>query len=84
MGTTKHVAGSRKHDAGIDILRMLWVKDDTDWGTKAVLQEHRKQIKPFSWDYKQRKIKLLGNVIRAAEEDPMRKVIFEQGTIEDR
>ena len=60
----------------VEALRMLWVKDDTSWNTAEVFGEHRKKLRPFSEDYKYRKIKLLGHVIRAGDTDPMRKVTF--------
>ena len=84
----EHIDSPREHrDTTVDdleALRMLWIKDDACWDTTEVLGEHRKQLKPFSTEYKQRKIELLGHVIRAGEEDPMRKVTFQAGTIKDR
>ena len=67
----------------VEALRMLWIKDDTSWNTSEVFGEHRKKLRPFSEDYKNRKIKLLGHVIRADNEDPMRKVTFLPNTIEE-
>ena len=68
----------------IEALTTLWTKDDTSWDTTEVLGEHRKKLKPLSTDYKHRKTKLLGHVIRAGEEDPMRKVTFVPGTVTER
>ena len=60
------------HD--IEALRMLWVKADTSWDTAAVFGEHKKKLRAFSEDYKYRRSKLLGHIIRADNSDPMRKV----------
>ena len=65
----------------IEALKLLWIKDDTSWNTAEVLGEHRKKLRPFSADYKNTKIKLLGHVIRADNADPMRKVTFSPNTI---
>ena len=62
---------------------MLWVKEDTSWDTAAVFGEHRKKLRAFSEDYKHRRSKLLGHVIRADNNDPMRKVTFAANTIEE-
>ena len=62
------------HD--VEALKMLWVKEDTSWDTAAVFGEHRKKLRAFSEDYKHRKTKLLGHIIRADNSDPMRKVTF--------
>ena len=67
----------------VEALRMLWIKDDTSWNTSEVFGEHRKQLRPFSEDYKHRKTKLLGHVIRADNEDPMKKITFLPNTIEE-
>ena len=67
----------------VEALRMLWIKDDTSWNTAEVFGEHRKKLRPFSEDYKYRKIKLLGHVIRAGDTDPMRKVTFMPSTIKE-
>ena len=69
------------HD--IEVLKMLWVKEDTSWDTAAVFGEHRKKLRAFSEDYKYRKTKLLGHVIRADNSDPMRKVTFAPNTVEE-
>jgi len=69
------------HD--IEALKMLWVKEDTSWDTAAVFGEHRKKLRAFSEDYKHRRSKLLGHVIRADNNDPMRKVTFAANTIEE-
>ena len=45
--------------------------------------EHRKKLRAFSEDYKHRRSKLLGHVIRADNNDPMRKVTFAANTIEE-
>ena len=37
----------------------------------------------FCEDYKYRKIKLMGHVIRASNDDPMRKVTFAPNTVEE-
>ena len=55
---------------------MLWVKADTSWDTAAVFGEHKKKLRAFSEDYKYRRSKLLGHIIRADNSDPMRKVTF--------
>ena len=68
----------------IEALKMLWIKDDTSWNTAEVFGEHRKKLRPFSEDYKYKKIKLLGHVIRADNADPMRKVTFSPNTIVER
>ena len=65
----------------IEALKMLWVKEDTSWDTAAVFGEHRKKLRAFSEDYKYRKSKLLGHIIRADNNDPMRKVTFAANTI---
>jgi hypothetical protein len=65
----------------IEALRLLWIKEDTSWDTAAVLGEHRKKLRAFSEDYKYRKSKLLGHIIRADNDDPMRKVTFAPSTI---
>ena len=63
--------GDNTHDTAdtiindIEALKMLWIKDDTSWNTAEVFWEHRKKLRPFSEDYKYRKTKLLGHVIRA-------------------
>jgi len=62
----------------VEALRMLWIKEDTSWNTAEVFGEHRKKLRAFSEDYKYRKIKLLGHVIRAINDDPMRKVTLRQ------
>ena len=62
---------------------MLWVKDDSCWDTAAVFGEHRKKLRPFSEDYKYRKMRLMGHVIRTDNADPMRKVTFQENTIEE-
>ena len=67
----------------IEALKMLWVKEDTSWDTAAVFGEHRKKLRAFSEDYKHRKSKLLGHIIRADNNDPMRKVTFAANTIEE-
>ena len=67
----------------IEALRMLWVKEDTSWDTAAVFGEHRKKLRAFSEDYRYRKTKLLGHVIRADNSDPMRKVTFAPNTVEE-
>ena len=67
----------------IEALRLLWIKEDTSWDTAAVFGEHRKKLRAFSEDYKYRKTKLLGHVIRADNDDPMRKVTFAQNTVEE-
>jgi hypothetical protein len=65
----------------LDALKMLWVKEDTTWDTQAVWGPYKKRLRPFSEDYKHRQTKLLGHVIRASNEDPMRKVTFRPNTI---
>ena len=65
----------------IEALRLLWIKEDTSWDTAAVLGEHHKKLRAFSEDYKYRKSKLLGHIIRADNDDPMRKVTFAPSTI---
>ena len=67
----------------IEALRLLWIKEDTSWDTAAVFGEHRKKLRAFSEDYKYRKTKLLGHVIRADNDDPMRKVTFAPNTVEE-
>ena len=42
-----------------------------------------KKLRPFSEDYKYRKIKLMGHIIRADNNDPMRKVTFAENTIQE-
>ena len=69
------------HD--IEALRMLWVKDDSCWNTAEVFGEHRKRLRPFSEDYKYRKMRLMGHIIRADGTDPMRKVTFQENTTEE-
>ena len=69
------------HD--IEALRRLWIKNDTCWDTAAVFGEHRKKLRAFSEDYKHRKTKLLGHIIRADNSDPMRKVTFAENSIEE-
>jgi hypothetical protein len=69
------------HD--IEALKRLWIKDDTCWDTAAVFGEHRKKLRAFSEDYKHRKTKLLGHIIRADNSDPMRKVTFAENSIEE-
>jgi hypothetical protein len=67
-----------------EVMRMLWIKEDTDWNTEQVLGKHCKRVEPFSVTYKARKLKLLGHVIRTGEGDPMRQVTFQDGTIQDK
>ena len=70
---------TRKHT--IEALQQLWIKEDSMWDTQAVFGPYRKQLRLFSDTYQQRRIKLLGHVIRASDDDPMRKVTFRPGTI---
>ena len=67
----------------VEALRMLSVKDDTSWNTAEVFGERCKKLRAFSEDYKYRKIKLLGHVIRAGDTDPMRKATFLPSTIKE-
>jgi hypothetical protein len=69
------------HD--LEALRMLWIKEDTTWNTEEVFGAYKKKLRPFSEDYKHRKVKLLGHVIRADTDDPMRKVTFQPETIQE-
>ena len=48
----------------------------------AVAKEERR-LKTYSETYISRKIKLLGHVIRAGNEDPMRQVTFKKGCIKE-
>ena len=78
--------GEDEHDTlthDIEALRMLWVKEDSCWDTAAVFGEHRKRLRPFSEDYKYRKMRLMGHIIRADNSDPMRKVTFRENTIQE-
>ena len=63
------------------MLQELWIKEDSKWETHLVTGPYRKQLRPFSHDYKQRQTKLLGHVIRADNNDPMRKVTFRPNSI---
>ena len=83
--TETHINETRQNTLVNDIeaLKMLWVKEDISWDTAAVFGEHRKKLRAFSEDYKFRKIKLLGHIIRADNSDPMRKVTFAENSIEE-
>ena len=43
------------------------------------VEDHR-QVKPFSEYHKQKKANLLGHILRADAEDPLRQVSFQPGT----
>ena len=57
---------------------------DRSWTNQRVIhtlaQEHGYKHIPLSLKWKQRKITLLGHILRCAPNDPMHEVLFEQGT----
>ena len=57
---------------------------DRSWTNQRVIhtltQEHGYKHVPLSLKWKQRKIILLDHILRCAPSDPMREVLFEQGT----
>ena len=63
----------------LEVLMDLWIKEDTDWNVHAVFDDgQQRKVDKFSQAYVKRKMKLLGHVIRADNEDPLRQVTFKQ------
>ena len=66
----------------VEVLKDLWIKEDTDWNVHEVFEnQQQKKIEKFSQSYMNRKLKLMGHVIRADNEDPLRQVTFRQGNM---
>jgi hypothetical protein len=79
--TAANEARTLEEQHTLEVLQELWIKEDTTWETAKVMGPYRKQLKAFSEDYKHRQTKLLGHVIRADNNDPMRKVTFKPNSI---
>jgi hypothetical protein len=58
---------------------------DRTWTNKRVIeqleQQHKYEHRPIATAWNMRKFKLLGHIIRAPGEDPLRQVVFETGVI---
>ena len=78
---TTHTPGNEEEQHSLEVLRDIWIKEDSTWDTEQVIGPYKKKLRPFSEDYKHRQTKLLGHIIRADNDDPMRKVTFKPNTI---
>ena len=73
-----------------EVLEELWIKPedmDLQWKMDKLNREETttelRRLKTYSETYLSRKMKLLGHVVRAGNEDPMRQVTFEEGCVKE-
>ena len=73
-----------------EVLEALWIKpDDIDlqWKMGRLSNEDHwegeRRLKTYSETYLSRKMKLLGHVVRAEDDHPMRQVTFKSGRVEE-
>ena len=70
-----------------EVLKDIWTKEENDWDLGEIAEGNvasQKQVEKYSDAYKKRKLKLLGHVIRADNEGPMRNVALKQGSVKDK
>ena len=66
-----------------EVIKDIWIKEGNDWSSDEIWNEAapRKTTEKFSMAYRKRKLELLGHVVRAENDDPMRQVTLKKGSI---